>query len=204
MDPSPAVEAEIAAKLAMLERFFGRGIGCDVVVEAPAHASRRGHPFAVRIELEVPGGPPVVVSHPHHDRPDHDDAYVAIRDAFNAAKRQLQDRARRLRGEVKLHAAPTTGRIWHLVPAHRYGFLLTDASPDGELGGLEVYFHEHALVGVEFDQLRVGDEVRYVAHDREGHEGPQASTVERLAATGPASGSASGPASGPATGRGSG
>jgi len=33
----------------------------------------------------------------------HEDVYVAIRDAFDAAVRQLEDHARRLRGEVKSH-----------------------------------------------------------------------------------------------------
>jgi cold shock CspA family protein/ribosome-associated translation inhibitor RaiA len=171
MDPSPAIEAEINSKVKMLERFFGRTIGCDVVIEAPAHHSRKGHPFGVRLEISVPGGPPVVVSHPHHDRADHDDAYLAVRDAFNAAKRQLQERARKQRGEVKQHHAPPLGRVWHLVPTGRYGFILAD-------DGTEVYFHEHALVGSDYDELEVGDELSYVVHEKEGLEGPQASTVK--------------------------
>jgi cold shock CspA family protein/ribosome-associated translation inhibitor RaiA len=171
MDPSPAVEAEIKSKLGTLERFFDRVIGCDVVIEAPPHHSRKGHPFGVRLEISVPGGPPVVVSHPHHDRADHDDAHVAIRDAFNAAKRQLQDRARKQRGEVKLHEGPPLGRIWHLVPTQRYGFILA-------ADGSEIYFHENALVGADYDQLEVGDEVSFVVHDKEGDKGPQASTVK--------------------------
>ncbi len=173
MDPSPAVEAQIESKVKMLERFFDRTIGCDVVIEAPAHHSRKGTPFNVRLEIAVPGGPPVVVSHPHHDRVDHDDAYVAIRDAFNAAKRQLQDRARKKRGEIKLHEGPDLGRVWHLVPGERYGFLLAG-------DGTEVYFHENALVGADYDALEVGAEVTYVIHENEGAKGPQASTV-RLA-----------------------
>ena len=171
MDPSPAVEAAIEAKVKMLERYFGRTIGYDVVIEAPPHNSRRGHPFSVRLEISVPGGPPVVVSRQHHDREDHDDAHVAIRDAFNAAKRQLQARARKQRGEVKLHEGPPIGRIWHLVPTERYGFILTE-------DGAEIYFHENALVGVDYDELEVGDEVSYVMHDAEGIKGPQASTVK--------------------------
>jgi ribosomal subunit interface protein len=172
LDPSPAVEAQIKSKVEMLERFFDRIIGCQVVLERLSHHSRKGDPFGVRLELSVPGGPPVVVSHSHHDRGDHDDPYIAIRDAFNAAKRQLQDRARKLRGEVKIHAEPDTGRIWHLVPTERYGFILS------AVDGVEIYFHENALVGVEYDDLAVGDEVSYVSHEKEGAKGPQASTVK--------------------------
>ena len=155
----------------MLERFFHRTIGCEVVVEAPAHNSRKGHPFNIRLDISVPGGPPVIVNHPHHDRAEHDDAYVAIRDAFNAAKRQLQDRVRRQRGEVKVHDDPDLARIWHLVPIERYGFLLA-------ADGAEIYFPENALVGVDYDSIEVGDEMIYVVHDKEGAKGPQASTVK--------------------------
>lgn len=171
MAPSAGIEAEIESRVSTLERFFDRLIGCEVVLEAPAHASRKGHPVAVRLEIAVPGGPPVVVSRPHHDRTDHDDPYLALRDAFNAAKRQLQDRARKQRGDVKVHEPPDIARIWHLVPTERYGFIL-----NGE--GVEIYFHENALVGVDYDDLEVGNEVLYVVHDKEGDKGPQASTVK--------------------------
>jgi ribosome-associated translation inhibitor RaiA len=104
MDPSPAVEAEIRERAHALQHYFGRIIGFQVVIDQPAHHSRNGNAFEVHIEASVPGGPPVVVSRHHHDRPEHTDIYVAIRDAFNAARRQLLDRARRQRGDVKIHA----------------------------------------------------------------------------------------------------
>jgi ribosome-associated translation inhibitor RaiA len=104
MDPSPAVETEIRERAAALQHFFGRIIGFQVVVDQPAQHSRQGNAFEIHIEISVPSAPPIVVSRPHHDRPEHTDVYVAIRDAFNAAKRQLQDRAHRLRGDVKQHA----------------------------------------------------------------------------------------------------
>ena len=37
---------------------------------------------------------------------DHEDAYLAINEAFRAMRRQLQDHARRLRGDVKFPLAP--------------------------------------------------------------------------------------------------
>jgi ribosomal subunit interface protein len=104
MARSPAVEAEIHERVQALQQYFDRIIGFQVVVDQPAQHSRHGNAFAVHIEMSVPHAPPIVVSHPHHDRPEHTDIYVAIRDAFNAARRQLQDRVRRLRGDVKLHA----------------------------------------------------------------------------------------------------
>jgi ribosomal subunit interface protein len=99
MSSSPAVEAEVHARIEDLTQFFDRVIGIDVVIDQPARHSRQGNLFEVHVEISVPGAPPIVVSHPHHDRPEHADVYVAIRDAFNAARRQLQDRAHKLRGD---------------------------------------------------------------------------------------------------------
>jgi hypothetical protein len=47
-------------------------------------------PFNIHIDLGVPGKEIVV------DRQENEDAYVALRDAFDAAKRQLEDYARQL------------------------------------------------------------------------------------------------------------
>lgn len=170
VSPSPAVEARVREKIAELEHFFDRLIGCHVVIELPEHRSRQGNLFEVRIELSVPGGPPIVVGRRHHDKQQHEDVYVAIRDAFKAARRQLQDHARKLRGEVKAHVVPAHGRIWHLVTEERYGFIINTDK-------VEIYFHENALVDVDYDDLEVGTEVRYVIHEKEGVKGPQASTV---------------------------
>ena len=58
-----------------------------------------------------------------------------------------------------------------VVLAERYGFILS-------ADGAEIYFHENALVGTDYDELAVGDEVSYAMHDKEGIKGPQASTVK--------------------------
>lgn len=51
----------------------------------------------VRIDLKVPGGE-IAVDHQHDD-----DVAVAVREAFAAARRRLEDAIRLRRGEVKLH-----------------------------------------------------------------------------------------------------
>ena len=173
MSPSPAVEARIHKKIEELERVHDRLIGCHVVVDMPEHRSHKGNLYEVNIELSVPGGPPIVVGNRHHDKQQYEDVYVAMRDAFNAAKRQLQSRLRKQRGKVKHHEPPPHGRVWHLVPDERYGFIMSADET-------EIYFHEHALVGVEYDDLEIGAPVRYVVHEKEGAKGPQASTVERI------------------------
>jgi len=105
MDPSPAVEARIRKKAAKLERFHSRIIGCSVVVEAPHRHRNKGKLYNVRVDISVPGKD-VVVDRAKPVNHAHEDVYVAIRDAFNAATRRLEDRARKMRGEVKNHARP--------------------------------------------------------------------------------------------------
>jgi ribosome-associated translation inhibitor RaiA len=72
-------------------------MSCHVSVEQPHRHKHQGRLFNVRITLHVPGGEFVV------NRDHHEDVYVALQDAFAAARRQLEDNVRRLRGDVTLH-----------------------------------------------------------------------------------------------------
>ena len=99
----------------------------------------------------------------------NEDVYVAVRDAFKIAQRQLQDYVRERRGDVKHHEDPPHGRILRLF--EDYGFI---ATPDGR----EVYFHRNSLLGESFDKLEVGTEVRFA--EERGEKGPQASTVKLI------------------------
>jgi ribosomal subunit interface protein len=101
--PSEAVETRIREKVSKLERFGSHIIGCRVAVEAEHHHHHQGNLYHVRIDITTPGKE-IVISRQHHDKQAHEDAYVAIRDAFNAATRQLEDYVRIQRGEVKTHA----------------------------------------------------------------------------------------------------
>jgi ribosomal subunit interface protein len=103
MDPSPAVEARIRKKAEKLERFHDRIIGCTVVVEAPHRHHHKGKLFNVRVDISVPGKD-VVVDRAKPTNHAHEDVYVAIRDAFDAATRRLEDQARKMRGNVKTPA----------------------------------------------------------------------------------------------------
>ena len=91
---SQAVEERIRTKAAKLDRFYDRITGCRVVVEAPHNRHQKGNTYHVRIDLSVPGHEIVVNREPERN-PDHQDLWVAIRDAFNAAQRQLQNYAGR-------------------------------------------------------------------------------------------------------------
>jgi ribosomal subunit interface protein len=95
MEKSDAVESRIREKAEKkFERFAGRITSCRVVVEAPHKHQTHGNCYDVRIDLHVPGEELVVTRDGSKD-PAHTDVYVAIRDAFDAATRQLDDHARR-------------------------------------------------------------------------------------------------------------
>jgi ribosome-associated translation inhibitor RaiA/cold shock CspA family protein len=172
MATSPAVAARIRRRVAELERFYDRITSCRVVVECRHRRHQQGNLFGVRIDLTVPGRE-IVVGRDPAARHAHEDVHVAVRDAFDAARRLLEDHAREGRGAVKLHAVPDHGRIQRLLPDRDCGFIL---ATDGN----ELYFHRNSVAGGLFDQLEIGDEVRFVAQHSESAAGPQASTVVLL------------------------
>ena len=90
MPHSDALDTHIRDKAQRLDQFFSGLIGCRVVVEQSGKHHQQGNPFNVRIDLTVPGSEIVV------DRQENGDVYVALRDAFDAAKRQLEDYTRQL------------------------------------------------------------------------------------------------------------
>lgn len=94
LDPSPAVTARVHKLVGHLERLHDRITGCHVVIEAPAAHRSKGAPFDVKIDLLVPGGR-ITVRSERAEQATHADVYVALRDAFDAAKRALQDHAHR-------------------------------------------------------------------------------------------------------------
>jgi ribosomal subunit interface protein len=95
MEHSEALEVHIRQKAQKLDEFFKHIMACRVVVEMPHKHHNQGKQFNVRIDISVPGNEIVV------NRDQSEDVYIALRDAFDAAKRQLEDYARKMRGEIK-------------------------------------------------------------------------------------------------------
>jgi len=102
---SDAVETRVREKAAKLEQFCDNIISCKVALELEHQHQHQGNLFHVRIDLKVPGKH-IVVSREHHDKQSHEDMYVALRDAFDVAKRQVEEHVRIQRGEVKKHPVP--------------------------------------------------------------------------------------------------
>src|SRR3974377_1703646 len=98
MEPSPAIEARIRELATKLETFSSQITRCHVIVEPPAHHQRQGALFDFHINITVPQREFAIRGGTHPQQHSHEDAYVALRDAFRAARRRLQDYERRRRG----------------------------------------------------------------------------------------------------------
>lgn len=95
---SPAVEQRLREKAAKLERFESRIMSCRITVESPQHRKHQGKLYSVHIDIKTADGGELVAN-----RNENEDVYVAIRDAFDAVARQLEDHNRIRRGDVKTH-----------------------------------------------------------------------------------------------------
>lgn len=173
MTASESVRARIEELAGKLDRFHDRIMSCRVVVSAPNRRQRKGRLYKVSIDLKLPGHEIAVNRNPfeHHA---HEDIYVAIRDAFDAVMRRVEDAARQQRGAVKVHSEEAIGNIVHLFPEQNYGFI-----EDSEIG--EIYFHANSVANDEFKNLAVGSKVHYRAEP--GEKGLQATVVKPISAT---------------------
>lgn len=168
MPPSEAIENNIRDKAAKLNGFYDKIMGCRVLLEAPHRHHHKGKLYHVRIDLTLPGGEIVINREPSRHA-SHEDVYVAIRDAFAAARRKLQDFIRHRRGVLKVHEAPHGARVAKLFSEEGFGFLETD-------DGREIYFHRNSVLEPGFARLEVDTEVTFA--EEQGVNGPQASTVK--------------------------
>jgi len=86
---SDAVETAIRKRAEKLDRYHKHIVSCRVVVEIPSRHKQQGKEFVVRLDIKVPGSE-IAINHDHHE-----DVYRAVQDAFLAARRKLEDHARR-------------------------------------------------------------------------------------------------------------
>jgi len=98
MAQSEALEAAIRSKATKLEEFHPNVTGCNVAIEEEGRHQQQGRTFNVRLVVRVPERE-VVVTRDHHEDP-----YVALRDAFDTAKRQLDEYDSVQRRQVKAHS----------------------------------------------------------------------------------------------------
>ena len=167
LEPSDSVESNVRKHAERLEHFCDEIVSCRVTIEAPHKHHHQGNIYQVTVDVRTPGDESVASRAPpeHHA---HEDVYVAIRDAFDAATRQLEDYVRQRRGKVKSHDVAPHGRITQLFPHEDYGVIETSDKR-------EIYFHRNSVVDEDFDKLETGMTVHFA--EEMGDNGPQASTV---------------------------
>jgi len=172
------IEEEIRSRARKLETFYSPITSCRVLVEVPPRRSlETPSPFHVRIELTVPGGEIVVkrapALYPKERSTGAKHLNVAIHEAFDTARRRLQEHARQKRAAAKAHLAMPEGRVAKLFP-EGYGYIET---PDGR----EIYFHANSVLNDRFKRLKVDSKVCYT--EEAGEKGPQAAMVSIVAKT---------------------
>jgi putative sigma-54 modulation protein len=101
LEKSRAVEAKVAERAERLERHFDRMTNVRVVVSAPNKLAHKGKHYEVKIEIGIPGGAPLIISEVPEGNDARSDLMIAIRNAFDAAERRLDDIAERLGGSAK-------------------------------------------------------------------------------------------------------
>jgi cold shock CspA family protein/ribosome-associated translation inhibitor RaiA len=164
--PTEANKAFVEEMVGKFEKNFDRISSCRVAISAPGHRHRNDGQYRVSIRLRLPTGKEIDVSRTPTADERHQDFHFAVSDAFKRAKRQLQDKVRLLRQDVKSHEGAPEGVVVQLRDDH--GFIASDA-------GEEVYFHRNSVLGDGFGKLDIGTRVIF-AQDV-GDKGPQASTV---------------------------
>jgi cold shock CspA family protein/ribosome-associated translation inhibitor RaiA len=179
------LEAEIERRIEKLETYYKPLMGCRVLVEPAQRHHEAGNRYHVRIDLTVPGEEIVVgreaslhatakdiealrTTKRDEAGPERKHVLVALREAFDVARRRLQDYGRRQRGAVKTSTGQPRGHVVRLSPSKGYGFI---EAADGH----EVYFHKRSVLNDAFGRLAVGSQVAFV--EEPGEKGPQASTV---------------------------
>lgn len=146
---SAALETHIRKKADKLNKYFARISSCRIVVEFVQKNKHRGKLYNVRIDVTVPGKELVVT------KKSNEDVYVAIRDAFSAIIRQLEDHSKIRQGNVKTHVEVMHGHIARIREDEGYGFI---EGADGN----EYYFSITNVSHPKFESLCIGDAVEYV------------------------------------------
>ena len=89
LDHSDAVAEAVQKRLDKLERYTDEIHSLRVTLESPHNHHHKGKVFHVGVEAVIPNHD-ILVNHDQHDKHEHEDIYIAIRDAFNALERQIK------------------------------------------------------------------------------------------------------------------
>jgi len=165
-----ALEALVHDKLAKLDEVCDHIMGCHVAIEQVHTNPSEGSPYRVRIDLTVPPQHELAVVKSPNEGIQYDSLETVVREAFDAARKQLKKLNQQQNRKVKYHPEQAMGGVvTQLFPEKDYGFIKTLESQD-------IYFNRNSVLHDDFDRLTIGTGVHFVVV--EGVEGPRASTVQ--------------------------
>ena len=167
LPPSDALEQAVRNEVTSLEHYAHRITGCRVTVAMPHRHQRQGILYSIRIDLTVPEEE-ITINREHHLSHAHEDAFLAVREAFHSARRALEDYVRRMRGQLKTHTIAANGSVSKLEPREGWGLITSDE-------GREIFFDQRVLGDVPMDFLLIGDRVHFA--EAQNDRGPTATTV---------------------------
>ena len=84
-----AINDAVQKRVNKLQRYCDQILTGRVVLDSPHNNHHKGRVYSVGLEIHTPSKE-IRVNQEQHDNHAHEDLYIAIRDAFNAAERQLK------------------------------------------------------------------------------------------------------------------
>lgn len=173
LEKTAAIQSLVEEKIAKLEKFCDYMNSCRVVIEKDNDHPSSGSPYRVSIDITIPHGRELAVVESPAVGKQYPPLKTVIRDAFEAARRQLISITTEQKGERKIHPEQqVSAMVTKLFAEQGYGFIQEIST------GKEIYFHRNSVTNDDFERLTVGSGVRY--KETMGEMGPQATTVQLL------------------------
>ncbi len=170
MEKSDFVEDWINKEVKKLEQICDHLISCHVGIKYDQKRKQTGNPFRIRIEMRVPPGHNLLVTHETGIKEPAGEVRTALQHAFKSARRRLKELVDKQQGTIKVHPEQeAVALVSKLFREEGYGFLKT-------IDGEEIYFHKNSVLHNDFDRMEIGTGVNYFPEM--GEEGMQASSVQ--------------------------
>ncbi|MCH2534848.1 MAG: HPF/RaiA family ribosome-associated protein [Bdellovibrionales bacterium] len=164
-EASESIKEEVRTYLDKIESIYDRVISCDVVISIPHKSSNKPF-YHIKINLFLPGEDILVTREAEVDN-DHTNIHRAMHDAFQQLIRQLKLKLEKIR-QIDVRNIPPHAKITKIFFDEGYGFIET-------INRREIYFHKNSLVGEKFENLQIGEEVRF--NEEQGFKGPQVTSM---------------------------
>ena len=101
MEPSAIIDARIKERCHKLQRFAEYVTSCRVIIDAQHVHQHKAVLYRVNIDINLPDEEIITSHYPDQDQA-HANVNVAIRDAFDVARCELEDYVRRRRADIKM------------------------------------------------------------------------------------------------------